>query len=434
VLVTAMLLSVGLALGIVGYLALSNTALRLAHRTLFLNDAFNLAEAGVEDALNCFNQGNAGVPLTTAWAGWTLKGANAMRTLPPFNRDQNAIGTVKVFVLGYDSSQASPFIISQATITPFDGSPPIVRVLRIGLRQAGIFINGVAGLNGLSLKGQPVIDSFNSNPSNSPTGPWIPYSSVIARSNASVIVTSGAIELGKGLVKGNVSVGPGVAPPPASQVTGTILTNYAGRFQMPPYPTPASVSQSYNLGNKLPAQLPATGDKPAADGRHYYFVNGATLGNLAIAPGANVTIVGTSTSLSSGLNIGSKATCSIHIDGPISASSQGSLNNSNWAGALQIYTTSSAACEISGNGELRASVYAPNAALKASGGGSSGSVVGSYVARTILATGQMSFHYDEALKYLNTAGGNRWGISSWEEVRLDSDRAALGSLTDSFLP
>jgi hypothetical protein len=433
-LVTAMLISAVLGIGLVGYLALSRNALKLAHRTLFTNDAANLAEAGLEDALYCFNQLNAGVALNTAWSGWTLAGGNATRTLPSFNRDQSAVGTVKVFVRGYDATSASPFVISQATIVPFDGSPPIVRVMRIGLLQAGVFINGVVGLNGLSLKGQPVIDSFNSNPSNSPTGPWITYSPVLARANTSVIVTSGAISLGNGLVKGNVALGTGVAAPPASQVTGTIQTDYAGQFRMPAYPTAAGVSKSYNLGSALPSQLPATGHLPAADGKYYYFVNGATIGNLTIKTGANVVIVGTTTSLSSGLNVSNNATCSIHIDGAVSASSSGSLNNSNWAGALQIYTTTSASVEISGNGELRASVYAPNADLKASGGGKSGEVVGSFVAKTITATGQMSFHYDEALRYLNTAGGTRWAISSWEEVRLDSDRSALAALTGNFLP
>lgn len=429
-----MLISAVLGIGLVGYLALSRNALKLSHRTLFTNDAANLAEAGLEDALYCFNQLNAGVAQGTVWSGWTLASGNATRTLPSFNRDQQAVGTVKVFVRGYDTTVTDPFVVSQATIVPFDGSPPIVRVMRIGLLQSGVFINGVVGLKGLSLKGKPLIDSFNSNPINSPTGPWITYSSVIARANATAMVLSGTMDLGNGTVKGNVIVGPGVTPPPASQVTGTIQKDYTGGFQMPAYPTAAGVSKSYNLGSSLPAQLPATGHLPAADGKYYYFVNGATIGNLTIKTGTNVVIVGTTTQLSSGLKVTGTATCAIYMDGTISASSSGSLNNSNWAGALQIYTTTSAGCDISGNGELRASIYAPNSDLKASGGGNSGSIVGSVVAKTFTATGQMSFHYDEALKYLNTSSGSRWAVSSWEEVRLESDRSALAALTGGFLP
>ncbi|MSU50999.1 MAG: hypothetical protein EXS37_18225 [Opitutus sp.] len=423
-----------LGVGLVSYLQLSKTALKLSHRTLFVNDAGNLAEAGLEQALYCFNQMNAGVGAATAWAEWTLSGATARSTLTQFNRDQNAIGTVKVFVNSYNSGAADPFVLSQATITPFDGGAPIVKVLRIGMKQAGVFINGVVGLAGLSLKGQPVIDSFNSNPTNSPTGPWVNYSAAISGGNTSVIVKSGTIDLGNGLIKGNVNLGAGVAPPPAAQVTGTIQPYYSGQFAMPAYPTAASVSKSYTLGSTIPAQLPVSGHTPAADGRYYYFVNNATITNTTIAAGANVIIVGTTTSLSSGLNISANATCAIFIDGVINASSQGSLNNSNWAGALQIFTTTATDCTISGNGELRASVYAPNASLKASGGGSSGSVVGSYVAKTIVATGQMSFHYDEALRYLNTVGGSRWGVSSWQELRAGADLSALIAETGGFLP
>lgn len=434
VLVTALLIAVAVALGLVGYLSLSKTALNLSHRTLFVNDAGNLAEAGLEDALYSFNQMNAGVALNTAWTGWTFSGSNVMRTLPTFNRDQNAIGTVKVFVRGYDSSVAIPFVISQATITPFDGSAPLVKVLRLGLKQSGVFINGVVGLGGLSLKGQPLIDSFNSNPTNNPAGPWLNYSSAISASNSSVVVMSGVIDLGNGLIKGNVSLGTGVTSPPATQVTGTIQPNYSGSFRMPAYPTAATVSQSYQLGSTIPAQLPVVGHTPAADGRYYYFVSGATIGATTITAGANVTIVGATSSLGAGLSISTNATCAIFIDGPINASTQGSLNNSNWAGALQIFTSTTTDCTISGNGELRASVYAPYANLKASGGGTSGSVVGSYVAKTVAATGQMSFHYDEALRYLNTTGGTRWTVSSWAEMRSSTELSGLGAETGNFLP
>ncbi|MBM3854784.1 MAG: hypothetical protein FJ399_16800, partial [Verrucomicrobia bacterium] len=165
-----MLISAVLGLGLAGFLSLSRNSLQLSQRTLFLYDATNLAEAGLEEALYCFFQVTSGVAPSTAWAGWTISGTDAMRTLPSFNRDQNGVGTVKVFARGYDTTSAVPLVISQATILPFDRSPPIVKVLRLGLQQSGVFINGVAGLRGLSLKGQPVIDSFNSNPSGNPNG------------------------------------------------------------------------------------------------------------------------------------------------------------------------------------------------------------------------------------------------------------------------
>ena len=437
VLITALLIAAGLAVGLVSYLQLSKTALKLSQRTLFVNDASNLAEAGLDEALYCFTRVNAGVEIKTAWSGWTLSGATARRTLPQFNRDQNGIGTVKVFVNGYDGSVANSYVLSQATITPFDGGAPVTKVLRLGMSKGSVFINGIVGLAGISLKGKPEIDSFNSNPTNSPTGPWRDYSAAISTSNALVVVKSGKLDLGNGTVKGNVGVGKGVVAPPASQVTGTITENYAAQFNMPTYPTAAGVSKSYNLGSKIPASLPVVGHTPAADGRYYYFVNDATIAKTTILTGTKVTIVGTETGIS-GITILGTGACEIYIDGAVEGGDKGSLNNNNWAGALKIFSTTRENCTISGNGELRASLFLPNAELKASGGGSSGSVVGSYVAETIKMSGQMSFHYDEALQYEGSAGGSAsgsgWKAASWQELRPGSDYTELSALTGNFLP
>ncbi len=433
VLVTALLIAAVLAVGLVSYLSLSRTALKLSHRTLFINDASNLAEAGLEEALYCFNQVSAGTATATAWSGWTTSGATARRTLAPFNRDQSGVGTVKVYVSNYLNSGADPIITSQATIAPFDGGAPIVRVMRLGLTRSGLFINGLVGVSGISLSGSPVIDSFNSNPSNSPTGPWRAYTEAIATSNAAVIVSSGAISLGNGTIKGNLYIGTGVTAPPASQVTGSIVSGDQAAFQIPAYPTAAGVSRSYQIGATVPAVLPVPGHLPAADGRYYYFATGATIANTSITPGANVTIVGTTTSVGSGLAIPANSTLALYVDGAVNASGKGAIANSSWAGAFQIITSTTADISLSGSGELRASVYAPNAVLKASGGGTGGGMVGAFVVKSMTLTGQMNFHYDEALRNLTNAGA-RPAISSWGEVRLSSDMSALSAATGGFLP
>src|SRR6185503_1786281 len=97
-LLTAIVFAAGSALVLGSYLALSRTSLKVAHRTFFSNDAANLAEAGAEEALYCFNQMAAGATASTAWSGWTISTTNAMRTLTPLNRDQNAVGVIKVYV------------------------------------------------------------------------------------------------------------------------------------------------------------------------------------------------------------------------------------------------------------------------------------------------------------------------------------------------
>ena len=62
-------------------------------------------------------------------------------------------------------------------------------------------------------------------------------------------------------------------------------------------------------------------------------------------------------------------------------------------------------------------------------------LVGSFVAKTVTATGKMSFHYDEALQQ-GSMGGNssRRAVSSWNEMRMGTDSGALKTETGGFLP
>jgi hypothetical protein len=429
VLITALLLAIIIAVGLGAYLSLSRTSLKLSQRTFFGNDALNLAEAGLEEAIYSFNQMGAGS--TGAWTSWTISGPNAMRTLPPFDRAQNGVGIVKVFVRGYDGSNATPLVISQATITPFDGGAPVTKTLQYALKNnTGYSMNGIVALNGLTIKGQGIADSFDSNPTENPNGPWLPYSSAIARANTRVIVPAGTLTLGNGKVFGNLLIGPAVAVPPASQVTGFIQTNFNGTFKMPAPPTAAAVSQSYNLGAAIPAVLPAAGHLPAADGNYYYFCTGATVSNTTVPTGKNVVIVGTATGMGSGLTLQGTASCIIYIDGPVSCT--GVINNGSWAGALRIFTTTSAACTIGNNGQIIACLYAPNAQLTASGGGNSGMLVGYFLAKTITTTGHMDFHYDEALQPLSD--GNPWELTQWLDLQTAADRASVSTVTNNFLP
>jgi len=430
VLITALLIAVGIALAIGGYLRLSTTSLRLAHRSFLHSDALSVAEGGLEQALYCFNQMSGGAGVSTAWAGWTLSGSAAMRTFPALNRDQHAVAVLKVYVQGYNGGVASPYVIAQATLTPFDGGAPVVRTVRCTLRSGtGFLMNGLVALQGLTMKGRTEADSFHSNPTNSPTGPWRPYSTAIARSNTQAIVVSGPISIGSGGIKGNLWLGPTVTPPAASTVSGSIRRDFADTFRPPVYPTPDSVSQSYNLGSTLPATLPAAGHVAAADGNFYYFINGATIGALTVPTGRNIVLVGTGTRMTSGLTLQGNATCTIYIDGAVDIT--GTITNGSWAGALRIHTTTTADCVIGNSGQIAACLFAPNANFTAKGGNTSGMLVGSYLAKTITTAGQMDFHYDEALMGLSTE--KTWQVTQWMELAAEGDRAALAALTGNFL-
>jgi hypothetical protein len=431
-LLTAMLFATGIALVLGSYLALSRTTLKVAHRTFFANDAANLAEAGLEEALYCFNLMAGGTATATAWSGWTISGANAMRTLTPFNRDQNAIGVTKVYVKGYDGTDATPYIVSQAVVTPFDGGAPIVRTVHVTVRRNSPTVRAaVVALNGLTMSSGTTADSFISNPTASAIGPWLAYTSLLARANTSVIVLGGAITAGSGAIRGNLYLGTGVTAPAASSVTGTITTNYSATFPLPTYPTAATVSQSYNLNSSIPVTLPLVGDVAASDGRYYYFCTNTTIATLTIGTGKNVTLCGANTGMTSGLAIQAYATCEIYMDGTLTLTGGNDINNVSWAGALKIFTSTAGTCSIGNKSQLVGCLHAPNAALTLSGNNSSSMVVGYFIAKTINAAGTMDFHYDESLQ--PTVGVTSYDISRWLDFGSAADRATVSGLTGGYL-
>ncbi len=435
-LLTAMLFAIGIGVVLGTYLNLSRTSLKVAHRTFFANDAANLAEAGVEEALYCFNQITVGTAPATAWSGWTFSSTNAMKTLPTFNRDQNAVGVVKVYVKGYDGSDTAPYVISQATVTPFDGGAPVTKTMHVAISlSAGPISHGLVGLNGVSFSGGTSADSYVSNPTNSPTGPWLVYSSAIARTSASVVVLAGSVSVGGGQIKGNLYLGTGVTVPNASKVTGTITTNYSATFPFPTYPTAAGVSQSYNLGSTIPATLPRVGDLPATDGRYYYFCASTSVRSFSVTASRNVTIVGTASvdmpiTSTTTITLPTTSTLYVYLTGAFTLSGA-ALNASGYAGALQIYTTTTTACTVGNNSQLVACFHAPNAAFSASGNATANTLNGRFIANSISTGGGHNFHYDESLQ--GTASTTTYTVTRWLDLQTAADRAMVAGLTGNYL-
>jgi hypothetical protein len=186
------------------------------------------------------------------------------------------------------------------------------------------------------------------------------------------------------------------------------------------------------VGAVIPAVLPVTGHKAAADGRYYYFCSNTTIGTVAITAGANVTIVGTNTGMGPGMVIPSNSSCYIYMDGVVTLTKGADLNNSAWAGALKIYTSTTSSCKIGNDSQIVCCLYAPKADLSATGGSTSGMLIGSFIADTITASGSMDFHYDLALGSTSSGTGS-YDPTKWLVLDSAADRAAVAGLTGSYL-
>ncbi len=355
-------------------------------------------------------------------ASATTTNTSATRTLSTFNLDQNATGVVKIYVAGYDGNYTTPLVVAKATITPFDGGAPIVKIIEVTLKFNGPFVNGVVAKNGITWNGQPTADSWNSNPANSATGPWVPYAVSTHNANTTVANLSGTVSLGaQGSISGNLALGSAATYTGNNTITGTTTRNFSATFAMPAYPTTSSLTTYYTLTPAVSGILPRNLDRPnipGTDDNYYYFVSGGTIGNTTIAANSKVVIVGDlTTNVTGTIIIPSTGSLKIYTDGTIN----GTYLNSAWAGALQLYTSTTAGTTISGNQNIMACIYAPNSPITGNGGGNSGGFYGSFVGASVRSNGHMDFHYDEALK--NLSGGKPWPLNLWRELQSSGERA-----------
>lgn len=429
VLIVALVLAAVIGVSLVSYLKVSTNSLKLAHRSFFSETANHLVEAGLEDALFCFNQMGSGVAVDTAWDSsvWTKSSGTAKRTLPTFSLDQNATAVVKIYVNGYDGSISSPIIVAQATVTPFEGRT-IVKYIQVTLKKnQGLFASGVVAKNTVDWNGHPMADSWVSNASNSPTGPWAAYPGSGARAKTAVASLNGPVGLGsQGHIEGNLLLGSAASYDNTGSYTGTKVNNFTYNFTMPTFPTTTSVSKSYNLGATVPASLPRVLDETASDNRYYYFTVNAPISGVTVTGNSSVTIVGSAnTRISGNVTVPSTGSLIVYMDGALT----GTLINNAWAGALQIYTSTTTGITLNGNDHMKCALFAPNAAITGNGGGApsdNADFSGAFVGASIRSNGHMQFHYDESLGSIGTSG-KAWTLAEWRELQSASERATYSS-------
>ncbi len=440
ILIVAMIFAAIIAVSLVSFIGLGNSNLRIANRALYQNAAFNLAESGMEQSMWSVNKMVASDP--TAWNGWTTSGSNAWRNFTGFTFDQNATGNVRVYVQNYLGVTA-PILVARATIQPHNG-PIIEKWVKVSLTKRSLFANGLVAKNSITFSGNnALVDSYDSR-----VGSYSPAPSISNRnargSAGSMSVTTGAFSLGNATIHGYASIGTSnysglnVGPHGAVGDFGAtsvdytrVTTDFSADFENISAPSTTAVALG-GISNTI--ALPRAMDlpSPAADGKYYYSVSSISLSGsktLSISAGYDVVITATSTvgdavktAGNAQIEVNPGSTLAIYAAGDIAIAGNG-VANSNQPEAFQFWSTATTGqtVSISGNGQLSAVVYAPNAAVSISGGGSSGAVYGAVIGDTITLNGGAEFHYDEALAALDNE--NPYGIGSWEELTNASDRA-----------
>jgi hypothetical protein len=109
----------------------------------------------------------------------------------------------------------------------------------------------------------------------------------------------------------------------------------------------------------------------------------------------------------------------IYFEGNVDVAGNGIINMANEPSNLQLFGiqpspgSADRHVNLGGNGQISASVYAPNHDVTINGGGTTGHVFGSVVGKTTIMTGVTNLHYDEALSSIGLI--NNYKIVSWFE-------------------
>lgn len=458
-LIVSMIMCAVIGISIASYIKLGQTSQTISNRALYNNGAMNLAENGMEEAMYSINKLVADSTYSWTGDGWTSanSGVDAYRKWTGYTFDQNARGTVRVYVKNADGVLA-PIILARSTVTLGGAtSAPIEKWIKVQLAMTSKFANGLVAKRTITFSGTNAsVNSWNSDPDGPGGAAPIPYSTAVDNDNGSVgsISVTAAVSVNNADIWGYVAtggtpatVGPNGLVGPFGTTAGTIApghssTDFSASFDSVAAPTTYSYTPIASIGSSSPATTTLPGTiTAAADGKYYIEVADIGGSNKTLAIEANKEVVlkittgGLSTGGGSGaINIAPGGKLIVYTAGDISIGGNGVMNGgtttatANQPQNFQIWGTKTSGTQnisIAGNGVLSAIVYAPQGDTTIVG---NGDVMGSIVADVIKVTGNAAFHYDESL---GSFGGNPYRVAAWEELTTATERAdactAVGS-------
>ena len=379
------------------------------------------------------NAGLAGTPMTIEVnvdapntlidsAGWQYYRIRTVGTMPitgPAHAGQNKQDT-RLRKLSLHWERFTNGVLSSHALS----APQVSRRAEAIVRPVSAFSEAIMAVGTVDLTNQNiVIDSFDSrDPAKSTNGLYDPLK---RQENGDIATDGNLIEAGNAQIYGDVATNSGTVSG-AANITGIERTDFyqepipVGAPSWPSInPTPSTVTNTVTLN--------AGAVKGAALTR--YQLNTISLsGNktLTLAGNPNGTQTYIEIHVTGDVSVSGTAqiviqpgvSAAIYFDGNVDVSGNGIINSNNQPTDLQLYgvqpsDNSSRHVNLSGNAQLSAAVYAPNADVSISGGGSSGHVYGSVVGKTVTMTGVTNLHYDEAAGSSGII--NNYKIVSWFE-------------------
>jgi hypothetical protein len=272
-------------------------------------------------------------------------------------------------------------------------------------------------LTTIDLNGNGIMtDSFNSANTNLSTNGR--YDPLKTSTNGSIASLEGLVDVGNATVNGSVYLGPTASSSILNgTITGGISNDWNASFEDVVLPTsqplPATlapspvtidgVSYQYVFGYPLPTS-------------GYYQIANWHSQNIYIGTNSHITLLLTGTAAAGAIRVAGMSTnaakLTIYMDGPSIALSSAAVVDGGLASCLSYYgTTNNIAISLGGTADFVGTIYAPEAAIHAGGGGT---IIGAIVALSVVMNGHVTFHFDEALPLHGPIGG--FVAKSWSEL------------------
>lgn len=343
------------------------------------NSALALAEGGIEEGLANLNY----VAITP--------NSNAT-TFAAFSRSLNG-GS-------YSVNSAATGVVATITSTGIISAPisgdSIARTVRIRAQRQSLFSKGMISMTYIRMNGNTVgADSWDSHdPTKSTNGIYSNY----VGTNGDIAAVNGLVNVGNYDIYGDLFLGPNSTYEhgPSGGVTGTIYPDWNMTFPDVEIPTPTDTN-----GNVV-SWIPAPGGNSAHvfTNAGYYTVTDSSA--ITVKPGVKVTL----NVQTSGYNLNNltiqggttnAGTVVMYLESGNVTGSGGAVNNRP-ENFLFFGRPGVTAVTLSGNSTFVGVIYAPQADLTTSGGGSDDlDFRGSMVVKSITAKGHFKMHYDESL-------------------------------------
>jgi hypothetical protein len=401
----------GLIIGVVlaSYLTLVRHQNANVARSQGWNAALAAAEAGVEEAMAQLTHQPLTTNITRGANGWTLSDGSYWA---PKRVVLNGAYVVRFTDTTY------PVIYSTGYVAVAALKATLARAVEVQTTAAPVFSVGMAAIYDIKMNGNNVTtDSYiSTNSAYSTDGKYDPTK---ALDNGDVASVYGLVNVGNGDVNGDLLTGPTGSNSVGANgsVSGVIANDFNVEYADVKLPGLSWVT----LAGPAPTNIDGvTYDYDFnSSGAGAYRISGFQK-PIHVGANASVTLYVTSNVKLAGsesikIEAGGKLT--IYMAGASFDLGGGGIINENTPVAFSYFgLPSNTSIKIAGNGAFTGTIYAPQADLSLSGGGSPSNSVdfsGASVTKTVTMSGHLNFHYDEALDGL---GPMTYKASSWREL------------------